>query len=83
MTCATCKELKELNRFLFVFHRIAIIDDSSDIDMAEMSPLSEGSRGSNVECFQNFTAPEVFVQGLAGMVNQQDVEAMIRSQKYM
>jgi len=47
--------------------------------MAELSPQSE----SNVECFQNFTAPEVFVQGLAGMVNQTDVEAIIQSQKYM
>jgi len=36
-----------------------------------------------VECFQNFTAPEVFIQGLAGMVNQGDIETIIRSQKYM
>nr|CAG4638701.1 EOG090X0CBU [Cyclestheria hislopi] len=35
------------------------------------------------ECFQNFTAPEVFVQGLAGLVNQHDVESMIRAQKQM
>jgi hypothetical protein len=32
---------------------------------------------------QNFTASEVFVQGLAGVVNQQDVESMIRAQKKM
>lgn len=51
--------------------------------MAEISPHSEGGTSENVECFQNFTAPEVFVQGLAGMVNQQDVETIIRSQKYM
>jgi hypothetical protein len=49
--------------------------------MVEVSPETETE--SNVECFQNFTAPEVFVQGLAGMVNQQDVEAIIQSQKYM
>ena len=46
------------------------------------SPQRE-STPSNVECFQNFTAPEVFIQGVAGMVNQQDAETMIRSQKYM
>jgi len=33
--------------------------------------------------YQNYTASEVFVQGLAGVVNQQDVEAMIRAQKKM
>jgi len=47
--------------------------------MEGLSPESEPS----MECFQNYTAPEVLVQGLAGMVNQQDVEAIIQSQKYM
>ena len=39
----------------------------------------------DMECsiYQNYTASEVFVQGLAGVVNQQDVEAMIRAQKKM
>lgn len=41
------------------------------------------SEFSNFECFQNYTAPEVFVQGLAGIVNQGDVEIMIRAQKQM
>ena len=38
-----------------------------------------------MECsiYQNYGAGEVFVQGLAGVVNQQDVEAMIRAQKKM
>ena len=38
-----------------------------------------------MECsiYQNYTASEVFVQGLAGLVNQQDVESMIRAQKKM
>ena len=33
----------------------------------------------DMECsiYQNYTASEVFVQGLAGLVNQQDVESMI------
>ena len=35
--------------------------------------------GPEMECsiYQNYTADEVFVQGLAGIVNQQDVESMI------
>lgn len=47
--------------------------------MANGTPESEFS----IECFQNYTAPEVFIQGLAGMVNQTDVETMIRAQKQM
>ncbi|XP_055911891.1 kxDL motif-containing protein CG10681 [Eupeodes corollae] len=43
------------------------------------TPESEFS----IECFQNYTASEVFVQGLAGLVNQGDVESMIRAQKQM
>lgn len=46
------------------------------------TPESEFSN-SNFECFQNYTAPEVFIQGLAGIVNQGDVELMIRAQKQM
>lgn len=38
---------------------------------------------SNFECYQNYTAPEVFVQGLAGIVNQGDVELIVRAQKQM
>lgn len=46
------------------------------------SPVHElGELG--FECFQNFTPPEVFVQGMAGFINQNDVEAMIRAQKQM
>lgn len=37
----------------------------------------------SIECFQNYTAAEVFVQGLAGVVNQGDIEIMIRAQKQM
>lgn len=44
---------------------------------------SPESEFNNFECFQNYTAPEVFVQGLAGIVNQGDVEVMIRAQKQM
>lgn len=38
---------------------------------------------SNMEGFNNYTAGEAFVQGLAGLVNQSDVETMIRAQKQM
>ena len=38
----------------------------------------------DLDCiYTNYQASEVFVQGLAGLVNQQDVESMIRAQKRM
>ena len=45
----------------------------------------DNQRVHEMECsiYQNYTADEVFVQGLAGLVNQQDVESMIRAQKKM
>ena len=48
--------------------------------MFQNTPESESV---SIECFQNYTASEVFVQGLAGMIDQQDVESMIRAQKQM
>lgn len=50
-----------------------------DTKMANDTPESDFS----IECFQNYSAPEVFVQGLAGMVDQTDVETIIRAQKNM
>ncbi|VVC96858.1 kxDL motif-containing protein CG10681 [Leptidea sinapis] len=47
--------------------------------MANETPESDFS----IECFQNYSAPEVFVQGLAGIVDQSDVEMIIRAQKTM
>lgn len=47
-------------------------DTSSDLDETP-----------SIECFQNYTAPEVFIQGIAGIVNQEDVESMIIAQKEM
>lgn len=41
------------------------------------------SEFSNFECYQNYTAPEVFVQHIAGIVNQGDVEVIVRAQKQM
>ena len=61
-------------------------DNINDEKVDEKSP-TEGKTASynDLECsiYQNYTASEVFVQGLAGIVNQQDVEAMIRAQKKM
>ena len=47
------------------------------------SPEEEAQHDLECSIYQNYTASEVFVQGLAGVVNQQDVEAMIRAQKKM
>ena len=61
--------------------------DYTKVEFGEES--SEADQGvthfNDLECsiYQNYTASEVFVQGLAGIVNQQDVEAMIRAQKKM
>lgn len=41
------------------------------------------SEFSNFECYQNYTAPEVFVQHIAGIVNQGDVQTIVRAQKQM
>ncbi|KAG7170362.1 KxDL motif-containing protein, partial [Homarus americanus] len=48
-----------------------------------MAASSPDSDLGSIDCFQNYTAPEVFVQGLAGQINQQDVEAIVRAQKQM
>ncbi len=45
----------------------------------------DATMDATMECsiYQNYSASEVFVQGLAGVVDQQDVEDMIRAQKKM
>lgn len=42
-----------------------------------------GSEGDSIECWENYSAGEVLVQGLAGQIHQQDVEAIVRAQKQM
>ncbi|XP_062129521.1 kxDL motif-containing protein CG10681 [Drosophila sulfurigaster albostrigata] len=49
-------------------------------DNTDMTPDAESFNGYG---FNNYTAAEAFIQGLAGMVNQGDVETMIRAQKQM
>eukprot|EP00096_Caligus_rogercresseyi_P007565 TRINITY_DN25483_c0_g1_i1.p1 TRINITY_DN25483_c0_g1~~TRINITY_DN25483_c0_g1_i1.p1 ORF type:complete len:160 (-),score=71.63 TRINITY_DN25483_c0_g1_i1:244-723(-) len=50
----------------------------------ENNPFEE-PKGGLLECsiYQNYTASEVFIQGLAGIVNQQDVASIIIAQKKM
>jgi len=57
------------------------MDEGTDDD----SPQSEPVPSSWLECsiYQNYTAPEVLVQGLAGVVNQGDVELMARLKNYL
>jgi hypothetical protein len=45
------------------------------------SLISKPESEFSIECFQNYTAPEIFIQGLAQMQNQSDVESIVRSQK--
>lgn len=56
---------------------------SSSAHSRRLGPQGTPESEFSIECFQNYTAPEVFVQGLAGIVNQGDVEIMIRAQKQM
>ncbi|TDG50265.1 hypothetical protein AWZ03_003170 [Drosophila navojoa] len=49
-------------------------------DNADTTPDLESFNGYE---FNNYTAAEAFIQGLSGMVNQSDVETMIRAQKQM
>nr|CAG4641160.1 EOG090X0CBU [Eulimnadia texana] len=49
--------------------------------MENVTSMTESDFG--FECFQNFSAPEVFIQGLAGLVDQRDVEEVVRAQKQM
>jgi len=51
--------------------------------MAENQSREEMDREMECSIYTNYQASEVFVQGLAGLVNQQDVESMIRAQKRM
>lgn len=44
---------------------------------------SPESELSNFDCYQNYTAPEAFVQHIASIVNQGDVEIIVRAQKQM
>lgn len=49
------------------------------------SSMHSGQQPSeySIDCFENYTASEVFIQGLGNIVNQGDVVTMIRAQKHM
>ena len=49
----------------------------------ERNEMSAGNTWMECSIYQNYTASEVMVQGLAGVVNQGDVEEMVRAQKEM
>ena len=59
--------------------------DSSESGEDQHQPQVACSTNSWMECsiYQNYSASEVLVQGLAGVVNQGDVEEMVRAQKQM
>ena len=50
---------------------------------AERTELTAPNTFMECSIYQNYTASEVMVQGLAGVVNQGDVEEMVRAQKEM
>ena len=54
-------------------------------DSSDSGEEPEPGASSWMECsiYQNYSASEVLVQGLAGVVNQGDVEQMVRAQKQM
>ena len=67
-------------------------DEAEDaVAAAEDNDTRQGGSGGGpvsggwMECsiYQNYSASEVLVQGLAGVVNQGDVEEMVRAQKEM
>ena len=61
---------------------LTVAKDEDDSGLLEAGP---GGAGGGMECsiYQNYGAAEVLVQGMAGMVDQRDVEAIIRAQKKM
>ena len=61
----------------------SIMQNSAMQNSTMQSSTMQSSCLSEFECFQNYTASEVFVHGLSGIVNQSDVETIIRSQKQM
>ncbi|XP_059613714.1 kxDL motif-containing protein CG10681 [Phlebotomus argentipes] len=56
---------------------------SSSVQSRKTGPHGTPESEFSIECFQNYLAPEVFVQGLAGIVNQGEVERIIYNQKQM
>jgi len=56
-------------------------DDKDAEDEGGDGPGGQG--GLECSIYQNFGAAEVLVQGMAGMVNQADVESIVRAQKKM
>lgn len=49
----------------------------------QQSTTSFNTISGDFECFQNYTASEVFVQQMAQITNQSDVSMIIKNQKQM
>lgn len=62
--------------------KVKSLTTSNDMSSSMQSRRLDTSQ-VDFECYQNYTAPEVFVQGLAGMVNQSDISTIIGAQKQM
>lgn len=49
----------------------------------QQSTTSFNTISGDFECFQNYTASEVFIQQLASITNQSDISLIIKNQKEM
>jgi len=61
-------------------------DEIGDKTVNKMNDSPESEMAASwMECsiYQNYTASEVLVQGIAGVINQKDVELIVRAQKKM
>jgi len=57
--------------------------EDESLTPAERGEVSNSGHWMECSIYQNYSASEVLVQGLAGVVNQGDVEEMVRAQKEM
>ena len=60
-----------------------IMEDSSESGQEHEQDQAPCQSWMECSIYQNYSASEVLVQGLAGVVNQGDVEEMVRAQKDM
>lgn len=79
----TVNNLKKYFYFYSDITKYCIILNGLQQQQQQQQHETPESEFSNFECYQNYTAPEVFVQHIAGIVNQGDVEVIVRAQKQM
>ena len=78
LVCFICNNI--LKKSCKLFHFVLRIQY---LLISGMAGPMVGSEGDSIECWENYSAGEVLVQGLAGQIHQQDVEAIVRAQKQM